>query len=289
MRLSVDAEECTLCGACVLTCPADMVREREGRIKIGRVMCIECGHCVAVCPAGAIMVEEPPAGGDFSPIPLPAVRAEALAALIRRRRTVRRYQERPVPRALLELMLDAARYAPTAANCQCQQFTMITDPAARDRLAARVTDFYRQSGAALADQEHAAARLAELGLDPACGMHPHMVAAVPAFVKNVEAGRDRLFFLAPVVIVVHANTGEVLPEAACAFAAYLLALLAESLGLGTCLTAYASEALRALPELRAELGLPEAHQVHYVLTVGYPAEGFRLLPPRRPAQVNWIE
>ncbi len=287
MRLTVNPDLCTLCGACLLTCPADMIREKAGRIKIGRVMCIDCGHCVALCPEGAISVEEGEPG-EFCAAPPPGVEADALRALVVRRRTIRQYQPRPVPRELLKQMLDAARWAPTAANCQCQAFTVLTDPERRDALAARVTDFYRTYADIVADQEHTAERLAGLGLDPAFGMHPHMQAAVPAFVKHVDAGRDRLFFGAPVVIVVHADVNEVLPESAGAFATLILALMAESLGLGTCITAYASEALRALPELRADLGLPEAHQVHYVLTVGHPAEEYRLIPPRRPAQVSWV-
>ena len=290
MRLTVNPDLCTLCGACLLTCPADMVREKEGRIKIGRVMCIQCGHCVALCPEGAISVEEDTTGTvtftDESDSPLPT--PEALRALIVGRRTIRQYHPQPVPRELLEQMLNAARWAPTAANCQCQAFTVIADPARRGALAERVTGFYRLYAEALADRKHTAERLAVLGLDPVFGMHPHMQAAVPAFVKHVDTGRDHLFFGAPAVIIVHADAGEVLPESACAFAALILALMAESLGLGTCLTAYASEALRALPDLRAELGLPESHQVHYVLTVGFPAEDFRLIPPRKLAQVRWL-
>lgn len=288
MRLSVDPDRCNLCGACVLTCPADMVREKQGRIKIGRVMCLECGHCVAVCPRGAIFVEEPPIGDDFAEPEAPLIPPEMLRRLLVSRRSVRRYLPRPVRRQDLEQMLDAARWAPTAANCQCQCFTIITDPEKREALATRVVAFYRAYNEALQDREHRAERLVTLGLDPAFALHPHMQAAVPALLKNTDAGRDRLFFQAPVVIIVHADTGAVLPEAACAFATLILVLMAETLGLGTCITAYASEALRALPDLRADLGLPESHQVYYVLTVGYPGEEFRLIPPRRPAQVNWL-
>ena len=288
MRLTVNPDLCTLCGACLLTCPADMVREKEARIKIGRVMCLDCGHCVALCPEGAISADESEPAGDFCSAEEPRPEADRLRALIVRRRTIRQYQPQPVPRALLEEMLDAARWAPTAANCQCQAFTVLTDPARRNALSARVTDFYRTYAEILADKEHTAERLAALGLDPAFGMHPHMQAAVPAFVKNVAAGRDRLFFGAPAVIVIHADAGEVLPESACAFATLILSLMAETLGLGTCITAYASEALRALPDLRASLGLPASHQVYYVLTVGYPAENYRLIPSRKPAQVDWL-
>jgi nitroreductase/NAD-dependent dihydropyrimidine dehydrogenase PreA subunit len=287
MRLIVNPELCNLCGACLLTCPADMVREKEGRIKIGRVACIECGHCVAVCPEGAISVEEPAPGGEFAPAAGESCSPEQLRRLLLHRRTVRRYQDRPVPREVLAEMLDTARWTPTAANCQCVRFTVLLDAALRDEVAAEVAAFYHAYNEALQDREHTAARLAALGVDPGFGMHPHMLAAVPAFLKNVEAGRDRLFFGAPAVIVVHADAGEVLPETACHFATLALVLLAEAQGLGTCITAYASEALRALPPLRARLGMAETQVVHDVLVAGYPAEDFRLIPPRHPAQVDW--
>jgi nitroreductase len=274
-----------------------MVREKDGRIKIGRVMCLECGHCVALCPEGAIVVDE---GPDFaeatsgkpeegSATGPPPVSPEAFRELVRQRRSVRQYEARPVPRELLEQMLDNGRWAPTAANCQCQAFTVLTDPARRDWLSAQVVEFYRAYQEALQDREHAAERLAALGLEAGFALHPHMRVAVPSFLKNTDAGRDRLFFAAPAVIIVHADEGEVLPASAAAFATLTLALSAETLGLGTCITAYASEALRARPDLRAALEVPETHQVHYVLTVGYPAEHWQQVPPRRAAQVRWWE
>ena len=264
-----------------------MVREREGRVKIGRVACIACGHCVAVCPQGAISVDEPAEGDEYLPVASPDLTPAQLRALLMRRRTIREYESRPVPREVLAEMLDAARWAPTAANCQCVRFTVITNPALRAEVAAEVTGFYRAYNDALEDREHSVECLAALGVNPEFGMHPHMLAAVPAFLKNVAGGRDRLFFGAPAVVIVHADRGEVLPATNCRFATFAVVLMAEALGLGTCLTAYASEALAALPELRARLGIPATHDVYDVLVAGYAAEHFRLVPPRRESEIDW--
>jgi nitroreductase/NAD-dependent dihydropyrimidine dehydrogenase PreA subunit len=288
MRLTVNPDLCNLCLACVRTCPADMIRERDGRLKIGRVACLGCGHCVAVCPQGAITVDEPGPGDDeYLPVEAPDLTPAQLRRLLLQRRTIRQFEPRPVPREVLQEMLDAARWAPTAANCQCVRFTVITTPALRDEVAAEVTAFYRAYNEALEDRAHSAERLAALGLNPEFGMHPHMLAAVPAFLKNVAGGRDRLFFGAPAVVIVHADRGEVLPATNCRLATFAVVLMAEPLGLGTCLTAYASEALAALPALRARLGIPESHDVHDVFAAGYPAEQFRLVPPRRPSEIDW--
>ncbi len=54
---------------------------------------------------------------------------------IRLRRSVRRYRPEPVPRELIERVMDAARWAPSAVNMQPWQFVVLTDPERRRALA----------------------------------------------------------------------------------------------------------------------------------------------------------
>jgi len=49
-----------------------------------------------------------------------------------RRRSIRRYQEKPVEAEKLDLLLQAAMAAPSAMNCQPWEFVVVTDP---DKLA----------------------------------------------------------------------------------------------------------------------------------------------------------
>ncbi len=288
MKLTIDTQKCTLCGACIPTCPTEMVRSKGDHIKIGRVACIECGHCISICPTGAIADEDLAAPSnspvaDAAALPSPAT----LKALIQRRRTIRRYKPAPVATEVIADLLDAARWAPTAANCQAQQYLVIQDPALKNELRTRIEDHYRTFAEALADREHRRERLAELGIEGELATHPHMLAAVPAFVKSVDTGRDRLFFEAPVVIIVHAAVDEVMPEAACAFATLSIVLMAEAHGLGACITAYASDALRTRPDLREWLGIPAGNQVHYVVLAGWPEEQFVQVPDRKPVRAEW--
>lgn len=48
--------------------------------------------------------------------------------LIVGRRTVRRFKPEPVPRALLERLVDAARLAPSAANLQPLEYVLVDEP-----------------------------------------------------------------------------------------------------------------------------------------------------------------
>lgn len=56
---------------------------------------------------------------------------EAIAA----RRSIRKYKPDPVPRDVLERIVDAGRLAPTAHNDQPWEFIVVTDAALRRRLA----------------------------------------------------------------------------------------------------------------------------------------------------------
>ncbi|MFH1569677.1 MAG: nitroreductase family protein [Gemmatimonadota bacterium] len=55
--------------------------------------------------------------------------------LIKTRRSVRAYQDRPIPMELLERILESARWAPSARNLQPWKLVVVKDPERRRRLA----------------------------------------------------------------------------------------------------------------------------------------------------------
>ncbi len=56
-----------------------------------------------------------------------------LLELIRKRRSIRNYEDRPVEREKIEYLLECARLAPSAVNYQPWQFIMITQEEAKKR------------------------------------------------------------------------------------------------------------------------------------------------------------
>jgi nitroreductase len=59
-----------------------------------------------------------------------------LMELIQGRRSVRKYEEKPVPGDVLEKVLEAVRWAPSWANTQCWEVVAVTDPAVKEQLQA---------------------------------------------------------------------------------------------------------------------------------------------------------
>ncbi len=51
---------------------------------------------------------------------------------IKQRRSIRQFTEQAIERELLEQILDAARWAPTAGNQQRWRFTVVTDPTVKE-------------------------------------------------------------------------------------------------------------------------------------------------------------
>jgi nitroreductase len=90
-------------------------------------------------------------------------RSRAFAASMQRRRTVRQFSDREVPRAVLDACLEAAGTAPSGANLQPWHFVVVSDPALKHaiRQAAEAEEarFYRTAPAEWLDA------LAPLGTD----------------------------------------------------------------------------------------------------------------------------
>ena len=70
-------------------------------------------------------------------------RTHDLATLLRSRRSVRKYQSRPVAREQLEQILEAARWAPSPHGKQPWRFVVLTRPEVKAQLAAHMGQTWR--------------------------------------------------------------------------------------------------------------------------------------------------
>jgi coenzyme F420-0:L-glutamate ligase / coenzyme F420-1:gamma-L-glutamate ligase len=73
------------------------------------------------------------------------VRTDTLSTLLQSRRSVRKYQARPVSRELIEQVLEAARWAPSPHGRQPWRFVVLTRQEVKQQLADRMGDTWRQN------------------------------------------------------------------------------------------------------------------------------------------------
>lgn len=178
-------------------------------------------------------------------------------ALARARRSIRRYQITPVPRALIEQVLGAAHWAPSAHNRQPWRFCVVTSPIVQRRLADGMAAAWRRDllgdglPAAEADARVEARRQRLLGA-------PVLVLAALSL-EEMDAYPDERRQQAEWAMAVQST----------ALACQNLLLAAHDLGLGACWMC----APLFVPDLvRDLLGLPAAWQPQALITLGYPAE-----------------
>ena len=72
-------------------------------------------------------------------------RTDTLATLLRGRRSVRKFQDGPVPRELIEQILEAARWAPSPHGRQPWRFIVLTRPELKNLLADRMGETWRHN------------------------------------------------------------------------------------------------------------------------------------------------
>lgn len=177
---------------------------------------------------------------------------------MRSRRSVRRYTDQPVAQALIERVLTAATWAPSAHNRQPWRFVVMQDPQDKARLADAMGQRLRRD------------RLAD-------GNPPALVEA------DVARSRARITS-APVVLVV-CLTREALDHYADerrASAEYLMAVQSTAMAVQNILLAAHAEGLGACwmcaplfcaDTVRESLELHASWDAQALVTLGYPAKG----------------
>jgi coenzyme F420-0:L-glutamate ligase/coenzyme F420-1:gamma-L-glutamate ligase len=183
--------------------------------------------------------------------------AEDLLALMRGRRSIRRYQPQPVPRAKLARMLEAARWGPSAHNRQPWRFVVVTGGEDRRRLAdamaVRLADDLRADGV---DEETIAQDMGRSRRRLAGAPVLVLVCLTMADMDTYPDGRRQHFEHTMAVQSV-------------AMAAQNLLLMAHAQGFGAC---WMCAPLFCQETVREVLGLPADYEPQGVITLGYPAE-----------------
>ena len=179
--------------------------------------------------------------------------------LIRERRSIRRYRSESIPHVVLENLLEAAIWAPSAHNRQPWRFCIVTEDRTKEELSCQMSIRWRQDlSADGADVEFVEKRIAV--------SHARLTAAAALIVacvslEDMDTYPDALRSQAEWTMAVQST----------ALACQNLLLAAHHYGLGACWMC----APLFVPELvQRVLELPGRWEPQALITLGYPAEGY---------------
>lgn len=181
---------------------------------------------------------------------------------IRGRRSIRRFKTDPVPKEVLEKILDLAQWAPSAMNGQDWRFIVVRGPGKEKLL--KVTGSAFESFRPI--------------LEANFGDKPRVVEAAKTFLETLGG--------APVVILAYGGrfpSGKEDPHSV-SLAVQNLLLAAHDAGLGA-VWADAAVFYRE-KEINALMGM-EGRKLVCLVPVGYPDEAPKA-PPRKEGRVRWV-
>lgn len=272
LQFSIDTERCIQCGECAQDCPAEIIELDEYPKIIDESRCIRCQHCLAVCPTAALSIlgKDP---DESRALKGNVPQQERLAVLIKGRRSVRRYKDENVPPEMIDSLLNTVWHAPTGVNAQKLLFTVINDKEVMQEFRKEVYS-----------------RLAEHVVPEEDSGSYAMRFLQRAVKAHTQSGKDIIFRGAPHMLAVSASTDSPCPVQDTHIALTYFELMAQAMGLGTLWNGMLTWTINdILPDLRPRLGIPDSHQLGYVMVFGNPAVEYHRTVQRGPAAVNVVE
>jgi nitroreductase/NAD-dependent dihydropyrimidine dehydrogenase PreA subunit len=292
--VKIDTQRCKKDGLCAKVCPKGIFVQRE-QLTIPELMdeeaCIACGQCVAICRQSAI---------NHSEFPSTAIRAvqleqmpttEQVMQLLKTRRSIRAFRDKPLAKDSIERIIDGARFAPSGHNSQSTEYLVVQDSVVLKQVAAMVIEYLKfevnrfgnpffRTLALLADRESA-----ESGL--------HEIPGFKRMIQMFESGSDPILNGAPVLLAFHAHRTVGFANVNAQLALQNASLVAHALGIGHFYTGWVLAPCRA-PMARAWnrripnlLGIPPGNTLHGGLALGYPIPRFKNMIERKPPLIRW--
>lgn len=180
---------------------------------------------------------------------------------IMKRRSVRFYKDKPIPRDQMEVIIQAGNYAPTGAGTQMWRFVVVEDVDFRKNLA----------------------ELARLRYEKWMENAPEMLKALREKIDSEVD--DPVYYSAPAVVFVIGSGMSA--DFDCSMVCENMMLAAKSLGIGSCWV-YFGQLVLDEPEIREALEMQEGEKVYGPILLGFPQENLPERALKREPLVKWI-
>jgi nitroreductase/NAD-dependent dihydropyrimidine dehydrogenase PreA subunit len=264
-RIALDKTKCMLCGKCIEICPLGLLEpDVEGYpafIPDGELNCTACGTCIASCPHVALSFGPDARGIPSADCPRPAVSPESALQLLKCRRSIREFTDKPVPKELVTKIIDTTCWAPTAAHEQGIRWLIVMNPVEVKRLAGLIVEWLR--------------------------VEVQQSSYYSVFIEAWDQGKDVILRGAPHLAITYAAKSWPSSPGDSAIAINYFELAAHAYGLGTCWAGILTKAAVGYPELADALEIPSGYKVYGALMFGYPKYRYPRSPQLTTAQVEW--
>ena len=252
-QVMIDTSKCVGCGMCAKVCVAHNIVINDKKAGILLNDCLMCGQCTAVCPHKAISIS-----GYHSEFKDKTedvrLNPEDILEVIRFRRSIRRFEQKEIPKEIIGQILEAGRLTHTAKNMQDVSFVILDrEKSSIEKIA---VNLFRK-------------------IKPFINLFSPMA-------RNNKIDDHFFFFNAPIVIVILAKdkTNGIL-------AAQNMEFVAEAHGLGVLYSGYFTMAANASHKIKNAIKVPKGKRVAMTLILGFPDVKFLRSVQRKELDVRY--
>ena len=201
-----------------------------------------------------------------------------LTEAINKRRSVRSYEQKPVPKGIINAIIEAGNQAPYTSITRSQpwRFVVVQDPKFKQELFQTAFPFWKNATDGMKEQ------------------YPELYEMAVCLYHAMDEPKDVIYYNAPVIIFVigPANGGAI----SCALACENIIIAAQSFGLGTCYVGFGSM-VKGNADVVQALELTDEEQIFGPIVIGYPEANpteavanalERIGPDKREPVTKWI-
>ena len=201
-----------------------------------------------------------------------------LTEAINKRRSVRSYEQKPVPKGIINAIIEAGNQAPYTSITRSQpwRFVVVQDPKFKQELFQTAFPFWKNATDGMKEQ------------------YPELYEMAVCLYDAMDEPKDVIYYNAPVIIFVigPANGGAI----SCALACENIMIAAQSFDLGTCYVGFGSM-VKGNADVVQALELTDEEQIFGPIVIGYPEANpteavtnalERIGPDKREPVTKWI-
>jgi nitroreductase len=269
----------------------EWVEGKEPTFRADRLsLCIQCGHCMAVCPTHSIT-----AGGlsyekDFFELPLGGLGECDFFNFISSRRSVRNFQDKPVPKEMLQRIIDAVTLAPMGFPPHKVEVTVVQNRSIIHKALPQMMKLYGDLNKWMKNPLVRFLMKRKMSPETFNTIQNHVMPAMEKGLPEMrEKGRDIFTRGAPALILFHAPRGSENHTEDSHIAVTYGLLAAHALGLGASAIGLIPPAVERNQVLRKLFQIPGGNEVLASMIVGYPKVPFKRGIRRGLPKVTWVE
>ncbi len=197
---------------------------------------------------------------------------------IKSRRSTRAYEQKPIPKDVINTIIEAGNQAPFTSVTRAQpwRFVVVQDPEFKQKLFQTAFPFWKNATDGMKEK------------------HPEIYKMATCLYDAMDEPKDVIYYNAPVIIFVIGPAGG--GAISCALACENMMIAATSFGLGSCYTGFGGM-VKGNAEVVKALELKENEHIYGPILLGYPKINLseavkraleRISPNKKEPVAKWI-